>query len=117
MTWGRIQATQGTLRLLINGELNISMKVKGSSMDFRNSGHSMYDIGIKRDNGVTTHAQYSDLMVFSRVLRFSSIENMNQIKENLVLDHLLHAYISLLSLCLCHQLAPGVGKRALLENE
>ena len=37
--------------------------------------------------------QYSDLMVFSRELRFSSIENMNQIKENLVLNHLLYAYI------------------------
>ena len=92
MTWGRIQATQGTLRLFINGEMKKSKNVTGDSMDFRNSGHSVYDIGLKRDSGTTTHAYFSDLMVFSREMRFSSIQNMNQIKENLVLNHPLYTY-------------------------
>ena len=90
MTWGR---TEGTLRLFINGEMNTSKKVTSESMDIKNSGHSVYDIGLKRDDGKTTHAYYSDLMVFSRELRFSSIENVNQIKEHLVLNHPLYAYI------------------------
>ena len=90
MTWGRIKATQGTLRLFINGEMKKRVNVTGDSMDFRNSGHSVYDIGLKRDSRTTTHAYYSDLMVLSRELRFSSIENMNEIKENLVLYHPLY---------------------------
>ena len=87
MTWGR---TEGTLRLFINGEMNTSKNVTSNSMDIKNS---VYDIGLKRDDGETTHAYYSDLMVFSRELRFSSIENVNQIKEHLVLNHPLYAYI------------------------
>ena len=90
MTWGRIKATQGILRLFINGEMKKSVNVTGDSMDFRNSGHSVYDIGLKRDSRTKTHAYYSDLMVLSRELRFSSIENMNEIKENLVLYHPLY---------------------------
>ena len=90
MTWGR---TEGTLRLFINGEMNTSKNVTSNSMDIKNSGHSVYDIGLKRDGRTTTHAYYSDLMVFSRELRFSSIENVNQIKEHLVLNHPLYAYI------------------------
>ena len=90
MTWGRIKATQGILRLFINGEMKKSVNLTGDSMDFRNSGHSVYDIGLKRDSRTTTHAYYSDLMVLSRELRFSSIENMNEIKENLVLYHPLY---------------------------
>ena len=89
MTWGR---TEGTLRLFINGEMNTSKKVTGDSMDIKNSGHSVYDIGLKRDGGTTTHAYYSDFMVFSRELHFSSIENVNQIKELLVLNHPLYTY-------------------------
>ena len=81
MTWGRIQATQGTLRLFINGEMKTSMIVMGDSMDFRNSGHSVYDIGLKRDSRTTTHAYYSDLMVFSRELRFSSIARSEVARE------------------------------------
>ena len=92
MTWGRIKATQGTLRLFINGEMKKSENVPGDSMDFRSSGHSVYDIGLKRDSRTTTHAYYSDLMVLSRELRFSSIENMNEVKENLVLYHPLYTY-------------------------
>ena len=90
MTWGRIKASEGTLRLFINGEMKKSVNVTGDSMDFRNSGHSVYDIGLKRDSRTTTHAYYSDLMVLSRELRFSSIENINEIKENLVLYHPLY---------------------------
>lgn len=87
MTWGRIKATQGTLRLFINGEMKKSVNVTGDSMDFRNSGHSVYDIGLKRDSRTTAHAYFSDLMVFSRELRFSPIKNVNEIKEYLVLKH------------------------------
>ena len=91
MTWGR---TEGTLRLFINGEMNTSKNVTSNSMDIKNSGHLVYDIGLKRDDEATTHAYYSDLMVFSRELRFSSIENsFNQIKEHLVLNHPLYTYI------------------------
>ena len=90
LTWGR---KQGTLRLFINGEMNVSEKVTSQSKDFRNLGHSVFDIGLKRDNGATAHAYYSDLMVFSRDLRFSSIENVNHIKEHLALNHPLYAYI------------------------
>ena len=90
MTWER---TQGTLRLFINGEMNTSKNVTSDSMDFKNSGRSVYDIGLKRDGGKTNHAYYNDLMVFSRQLRFAAIENVNQIKEHLVLNHPLYPYI------------------------
>ena len=90
MTWGR---KQGTQRLFINGEINVSKNVTSYSKDFMNSGHSVFDIGLKRDSGITAHAYYSDLMVFSRELRFSSTENVNHIKEHLVLNHPLYAYI------------------------
>ena len=73
--------------------MNVTEKVTSQSKDFRNSGHSVFDIGLKRDNGATAHAYYSDLMVFNRELRFSSIENVNHIKEHLVLNHPLYAYI------------------------
>lgn len=84
MTWGR---TQGTVRLFMNGEMNVSRKVTRRSKDFMNSGHSVFDIGLKRDSRTTAHAYFSDLMVFSRELRFSPIKNVNEIKEYLVLKH------------------------------
>ena len=84
MTWGR---TQGTVRLFMNGEMNVSKNVTSNSKDFMNSGHSVFDIGLKRDSRTTAHAYFSDLMVFSRELRFSPIKNVNEIKEYLVLKH------------------------------
>ncbi|CAH3171045.1 unnamed protein product [Porites evermanni] len=84
MTWGR---TQGTVRLFMNGEMNVSKIVTSNSKDFMNSGHSVFDIGLKRDSRTTAHAYFSDLMVFRRELRFSPIKNVNEIKEYLVLNH------------------------------
>ena len=78
MTWER---TQGTVRLFMNGEMNVSKNVTSHSKDFMNSGHSVFDIGLKRDSGTTAHAYFSDLMVFRRELRFSPIKNVNEIKE------------------------------------
>ena len=51
MTWGR---TEGTLRLFMNGEMDTSKNVTSDSIDIKNSGHSVYDIGLKRDNGDRT---------------------------------------------------------------
>ena len=71
----------------MNGEMKVSRKVTRRSKDFMNSGHSVFDIGLKRDSRTTAHAYFSDLMVFRRELRFSPIRNVNEIKEYLVLEH------------------------------
>ena len=71
----------------MNGEMKVSKNVTSNSKDFMNSGHSVFDIGLKRDSRTTAHAYFSDLMVFSRELRFSPIKNVNEIKEYLVLKH------------------------------
>ena len=71
----------------MNGEMNVSKNVTSNSKDFMNSGHSVFDIGLKRDSRTTAHAYFSDLLVFSRELRFSPIKNVNEIKEYLVLKH------------------------------
>ena len=76
----------------MNGEMNVSKIITSNSKDFMNSGHSVFDIGLKRDDRTTAHAYFSDLMVFGRELRFSSIKNVNEIKEYLVLKHPLSKY-------------------------
>ena len=46
-----------------------------------NSSHLVYDIGLNRDNDTVAHAYFSDLMIFTRELGFSSSENVNEIKK------------------------------------
>lgn len=55
-------------------------------MDLKNSGHTVYDIGLKRDSGETTDAFLSDLMVFDRVL------SNDEIEKELFMNHLLHSF-------------------------
>ena len=85
-TWSRIQHTGS---LYINGDhleskiANISVETK---VDLKNSGHTVYDIGLKRDSGETTDAFLSDLMVFDRVL------SNDEIKNEFVMNHPLHSF-------------------------
>lgn len=85
-TWSRVQHTGS---LYINGHhlkskiANISVETK---VDLKNSGHTVYDIGLKRDSGETTGAFLSDLMVFDRVL------SNDEIKNELVVNHPLHSF-------------------------
>lgn len=62
---------------------NISVETK---VDLKNSGHTVYDIGLKRDSGETTDAFLSDLMVFDRVL------SNDEIEKELFMNHLLHSF-------------------------
>ena len=62
---------------------NIAVETK---VDLKNSGHTVYDIGLKRDSGETTHAFLSDLMVFDRVL------SNDEIKNEFVMNHPLHSF-------------------------
>ena len=67
-----------------------STVAQDKNIDFIDSGHSVYDIGLKRDHGVVAHAYFSDLMVFYRELQFSPSENVNEIKSAIFLTHPLH---------------------------
>lgn len=88
MTWNR--ATR-RVRLFVNGEVKHESTVApDKNINFMNSGHSVYDIGLKRDSGTLAHAYFSDLMIFTRELEFSSSENVNEIKDEIFLTHPLH---------------------------
>lgn len=89
VTWSRMH---GLVQIFINGQMKASRNVDSHLLlDFKNSGHSVYDIGLKRDSSTTTHAYLSDLMVFNRDL--SEIE----IRNNLFQSNPLHSYISVVS--------------------
>ena len=69
MTWTRADRV---VRLFMNGEMKLNHTVSDNpNLNFKNSGHAVYDIGFKRDSRTTTHASLSDLMVFSREFQFS----------------------------------------------
>ncbi|XP_074621416.1 uncharacterized protein LOC141879947 isoform X2 [Acropora palmata] len=88
MTWNR---ATGRVRLFVNGEIKHQSTVApDKNINFMNSGHSVYDIGLKRDSGTLVHAYFSDLMIFTRELGFSSSENVNEIKDEIFLTHPLH---------------------------
>ena len=88
MTWNR--ATR-RVRLFVNGEVKHESTVApDKNINFMNSGHSVYDIGLKRDTDTFVHAYFSDLMIFTRELGFSSSENVNEIKDEIFLTHPLH---------------------------
>ncbi|XP_078382582.1 uncharacterized protein LOC144665249 [Oculina patagonica] len=73
VTWRR---TDRKAKLYINGEMKKEVVADDNPvLDLQNSGHTVYDIGLKRDNGETSHAYYSDLMVFIRDLSEDEITN------------------------------------------
>ena len=78
----------------MNGEMKQNQTIADhSNLNFKNSGHPVYDIGLKRDSGGTTHAYFSDLMMISREFQYSSSSNINEIKERIFLGHPLYNYI------------------------
>ena len=88
ITWSRAARV---VRLFVNGEMKLAGTVaRYLNINFKNSGHAVYDIGLKRDNGITAHAYFSDLMVYSREFQFSHLNNVNEIKNRLFLNHPLH---------------------------
>ncbi|KAJ7360220.1 hypothetical protein OS493_016848, partial [Desmophyllum pertusum] len=85
MTWGRLNRT---VKLYINGEMKLNHVVDDNPiLDFKNSGHTVYDIGLKRDHEVTIHAYFSDLMIFNSEL------SENEIRNELFQNHPLHSFI------------------------
>ncbi|XP_068720078.1 uncharacterized protein [Montipora capricornis] len=91
ITWNRAYRRA---RLFINGEKKQEITVaQDKNVDFMDSGHSVYDIGLKRDSGTVAHAYFSDLMVFNRELQFSPSENVNEIKSVIFLTHPLHNFV------------------------
>ena len=86
-TWGRALYTG---KLYINGvhyESRIADISTETVVDLKNSGHTIYDIGLKRDSGDTTPAYFGDLMVFNRELSETEIRN------DLFINHPLHNFI------------------------
>ena len=86
-TWSR---TQGTAKLYINGVHHASKSADtsiDSTLDLKNSGHSVYDIGLIRGSGKTTNAYFSDLMIFNREL------SENEIRNDLVVNHPFHIFV------------------------
>ena len=80
------------VRIFINGQMKaFHVADNNSLLDFKNSGHNVYDIGLKRDNSAITHAYLSDLIVFNRDL--SEIE----IRNDLFQSNPLHGYFSSVS--------------------
>ena len=65
---------------------------KNPVVDFKNSGRSVYDIGLRKDTGETIHAYLSDLMIFNRVL------SEHELKHDLYENHALTPWNSLLRL-------------------
>ena len=67
MSWKR--GISGKLKLYANGEKKFEAAVNGNvNLDFRNSGRSVYNIGLKIDTGDTIQAYLSDLVIFNREL-------------------------------------------------
>ncbi|KAL9989353.1 hypothetical protein ACROYT_G003894 [Oculina patagonica] len=85
MTWGRADRK---VRLYINGEVKLERVMSDNPvLDLKNSGHSVYDIGLKRDSGTTIHAYFSDLIVFINELLETELKN------ELFFNHPLHSFI------------------------
>ena len=67
MSWKR--GLSGRLKLYANGEKKFEAVVDGNvNLDFRNSGRSVYNIGLRIDTGDTIKAYLSDLVIFNREL-------------------------------------------------
>ena len=73
ITWGRVDRK---VRLYINGDVKRGTLIPDNPvLDFKNSGHSVYDIGLKRDSATTTHAYFSDLIIFTHELSGADLKN------------------------------------------
>ena len=67
-----------------NGKKTFEHAVNGNQvLDFKNSGRSVYNIGLRKDTGETIHAYLSDLMIFNRVL------SEHELKHDLFENHAL----------------------------
>ncbi|XP_067039821.1 uncharacterized protein [Acropora muricata] len=89
VTWNR---SYKRVRLFTNGEIKVeSYLASNGPIDIMNSGHSFYDIGLKRDSGTVAHAYFSDLIIFDREYSFS--QSVNEIKDNIFSKHPLHDFI------------------------
>ena len=67
-----------------NGKKEFERVAVGSQvLDFKNSGRSVYDIGLRKDTGTTIHAYLSDLVIYNRVL------SEHEIKHDLYENHAL----------------------------
>ncbi len=86
MTWKR--GDSGKLKIYANGDKKVELVVDGNAiLDFKNSGRSVYDIGLRKDAGETIHAYISDLVIFNRELP------EHELKEQWVLNHALYNFI------------------------
>ena len=73
ITWGRVDRK---VRLYINGDVKRDTLIPDNPvLDFKNSGHSVYDIRLKRDSATTTHAYFSDLIIFTHELSGADLKN------------------------------------------
>ena len=73
VTWGRLDRK---VKLYINGDVKRDQLIPDNPvLDFKNSGHSVYDIGLKRDSATTTHAYFSDLIIFTHELSGTDLKN------------------------------------------
>ncbi|KAJ7382130.1 hypothetical protein OS493_036836 [Desmophyllum pertusum] len=85
ITW---RPADRTVRLYINGNKKLDHVVSDNPvLDFKNTGHTVYDIGLKRDDGDTTHAYFCDLMIFTHEL------SENELNNDLFLNHGLRSFI------------------------
>ena len=85
ITWGR---SERTFRIYINGDKKVNHVISDIPvLDFKNSGHAVYDIGLKRDSRTTALAYFSDSAIFTHEL------SATQLKSDLFLNHLLHNFI------------------------
>lgn len=85
ITWGRADRK---VKLYINGDVKRDQLIPDNPvLDFKNSGHSLYDIGLKRDSATTTHAYFSDLIIFTHELSGTDLKN------ELFVNHPLRSFI------------------------
>lgn len=83
MSWKR--GVSGKLKLYANGEKKFENVVDGNAnLDFKNSGRSVYNIGLRVDTGYTIKAYLSDLVIFNRELP------EQELKEEWVQSHVLY---------------------------
>jgi len=72
-TWRRLDRR---VRLYMNGDVKRDQLIADNPvLEFKNSGHSVYDIGLKRDSATTTHAYFSDLIIFTHQLSGTDLKN------------------------------------------
>lgn len=83
------------VRLFTNWEIKVeSYMVPSGFFDIMNSGHWVYDIGLKResrDSGTNAYAYFGDLMIFDR--EYSFPPNVKEIKDDIFAKHPLHNII------------------------